>query len=132
MFLRKVSGAYTGGAVGALAATGILWLLGRAGLTARFDIGLRADLAPSALYWQVVWGGIWGLMLLLPLWKGQPVRRGLLFALGPVAAMLFLVFPRAGRGYLGMGYGQFAPLLVLALGLLWGIIAALWHKSTAR
>lgn len=132
MFLRKVSGAYTGGVAGALVALGVFWLLGRAGVTGRFDILLRVDLTPAALYRQVVWGGIWGLLFLLPFWRGQPVRRGILFALAPVAAVLFRVFPQWGKGYLGLKYGTFAPLLVLSLGLLWGTVAAFWHKSTAR
>lgn len=129
MFLRKLSGAYAGGGAGTLVALGVLWLLGRAGLTGRFDISLRADLTPGALYWQLVWGGIWGLLFLLPFWKGYPVRRGILFSLAPVAAVLLLVFPRWGKGYFGLEYGSYAPLLVLALGLLWGTVAALWHKA---
>ena len=130
MFLRKVSGAYAGGVVGILIAIGTLWLLNQSGLTARLDIALRADLTSAGLYRHIVWGGIWGLLFLLPVWRGQPIRRGLLFALVPVAVVLFLVFPERGRGYLGLGYGTFAPVLVLTLGFLWGIIAAVWHKGS--
>lgn len=132
MLIRKLSGAWAGGALGALVAVATLWGLGRAGLTGRFNIGLQADLTPSGLYRQVVWGGIWGLLFLLPFWRGQPVRRGIVFALVPAAALLFWAFPRWGRGYLGLEYGTFTPLLVLLLALLWGLAAAFWYKGTAR
>jgi hypothetical protein len=129
MFFRKLSSAWAGGAAGALVALGMLWLFGRAGVLGALDIGLRADLSAGGLYRLMVWGGIWGFLLLLPVWRGAPLSRGALFSLAPSAAILLIYFPKIGRGYFGMEYGLLAPGLILILGIAWGVFAALWHRS---
>ncbi len=130
MYLRKLSAAYTGGATGSLFALGILWLLGRAGVLSSLDISLRADMSTGGIYRLLVWGGIWGLFLMLPVWRGAPVQRGALFSLAPAAALLFVFYPRIGRGYFGLEYGVLAPVLIVVLCLSWGVFAALWHRSS--
>lgn len=132
MFIRRLSAAYAGGAAGVAAALGILWLMERAGVLSHLGVGLRADLSPAGLYRLLIWGSLWGLLLLLPLWRGAAVSRGILFSLAPTATILLVYYPRIGRGYLGLDYGPLAPVVVLLLGALWGIVAALWHRSAGR
>ncbi len=130
MILRKLSAAYAGGASGALVALAILWLLGRAGVLSSVDIALRADLSTAGLYRLLAWGGIWGFLFLLPLWKSAPVGRGALFSLAPTAAILLVFYPRIGKGYLGFEYGVLTPVLIVLLGFLWGIFSAFWYRSS--
>lgn len=130
--LRKVSGAFCGGAMGALVDSFNIWILGRAQITAALGIGLKPEFTLPWLYPRLVWGGIWGLLLLLPLLKSRPVVRGVLFSLAPTAFVLFVVFPGMGKGTLGLGFGTLTPLLVAILNFGWGIVAALWYRACAR
>ena len=69
--LRGISGAYAGGVLGALVDSANIWWLGQLGITAKLGIGLRPEFTPTWLYPRLVWGGIWGLFLVLPLLKGR-------------------------------------------------------------
>ncbi|MDA8164548.1 MAG: hypothetical protein M0017_05915 [Desulfobacteraceae bacterium] len=128
--LKRINGAFTGGALGALVDSFDIWILGRAGITGMLGIGLRPGFTPSWLYPRLVWGGIWGLLLLLPIMKNRPIGRGVLFSIVPTTFVLLVVFPGMGKGYLGLGFGLLTPLLVLLLNFLWGIVASLWLQGS--
>ena len=134
--IRKISCAYTGGLLGALVDSFNIWFLGKAGLTTWLGIGLQPEFTMSWLYPRLVWGGIWGLLLLTPFLRDRVLLRGVLFSLLPSAMVLFMVFPSMGKGVLGLGFGLLTPLLVILLNFVWGIIASLWHwygsQSMAR
>jgi hypothetical protein len=126
--LRKLSTAFTGGTFGALAASLLFWELGRDGVTAWLGIALHPSLSPAWLYPRLVIGGLWGLLLLLPLFPDRPATRGMLLGLVPAAHALFYQLPAAGRGLFGLGYGQLTPVLIVLLNLTWGMCAALWFR----
>nr|WP_246325434.1 hypothetical protein [Dissulfurirhabdus thermomarina] len=107
----------------------LLWLLGSAGVTAMMGVAIHPRLTAAWLYPRLVWGGLWGLLFLVPLLRGRPVARGLVFGLAPSAAMLAVVFPGTGKGVLGVGLGALTPLLVLAMNAVWGVTASLWERS---
>lgn len=125
--LRKISCAYTGGALGALVDSVNIWLLGKVGITSLLGIGLQPEFTMPWLYPRLVWGGIWGLLLLLPFLRTRLFLRGVLFSLLPSAMMLFMVFPSMGKGLLGLGFGALTPFLVILLNFVWGIVASLWY-----
>ena len=77
--IRKVSGAFTGGAIGGLVDSIAIWLLGKIGITGLLGVTMRPDFTAPWLYRRMVWGGIWMLLLLLPLWQNRTVLRGCLF-----------------------------------------------------
>ena len=128
--IRKVSGAFTGGAIGGLVDSIAIWVLGKLGITALLGITLRPDFTAPWLYRRIVWGGIWMLLLLLPLWQKRTVLRGCLFSLFPSAMMLFMVFPNMGKGLLGVGFGALTPMVVIGLNFIYGIVAAFWFEAT--
>lgn len=130
--LKKISAAFTGGAVGALVDSFNIWLLGQAGITAALGIGLRPGFTLPWLYPRLVWGGIWGFLFLLPVLKSNPIQRGVLFSLAPSAYVLLTVFPGMGKGFLGLGFGALTPVLVILLNFLWGIVAAFWYRQGCR
>jgi len=130
--LRKVSAAYTGGLVGALVDSFDIWLLGKVGITGFLGIGLQPEFTAPWLYPRLVWGGLWGLLFLLPLLKTRVAMRGMLLSLAPSAVVLFAVFPGMGKGALGLGFGALTPALVIALNLLWGIVGAAWYRGSTR
>ena len=77
----------------------------------------------------VNWGGLWGLLFLIPLGRLSFPVKGLLISLLPSMVQLFWVFPFIARkGILGLQLGALTPLVVLIYTALWGIPAGLWLK----
>ncbi|MCP4668295.1 MAG: hypothetical protein GY849_18280 [Deltaproteobacteria bacterium] len=127
--LMRATLAFGAGSLGALANSLALWLLGAYGITASLGVHLAPDLTPPWLYARLVWGGIWGFLFLLPLWRNKPYRRGLLLSLAPTLVQLLIVFPYHTRqGTMGMGLGALTPVFVIALNALWGMVASLWLR----
>jgi hypothetical protein len=112
---RLLSAAFAAGAVGALVNSLAAQLAGR------LRPGSAPALTPEWLYQRLVWGGIWGLLLVLPLLRDRPVVRGLLFSLVPSIARL-TVFA-----------GAPIPLAaVFAFNAVWGVAAALWYRAAIK
>jgi len=90
-------------------------------LAGRLRPGSAPALTPEWLCPRLVWGGIWGLLLVLPFLRDRPVIRGLLFSLAPSIARL-TVFA-----------GAPIPLVaVFVFNAIWKVAAALWYRSTVR
>ena len=127
--VRKLSSAYTGGAIGALVDSFNIWVLGKAGITSLLGIGLQPEFTAPWLYPRLVWGGIWGLLFLLPVLRGRLYLRGMLFSLAPSAMVLFMMFPSMGKGILGLEFGTLTPALVVILNFVWGIVTSFWYQQ---
>ena len=130
--VKRISSAYVGGALGALVDSFNIWVLGAIGFTAFIGVGLRPQFEMDWLYPRLVWGGMWGLLLLLPFFRGRVVLRGILMSLAPTAMMFFVVFPDMGKGTFGLGFGAFTPVLVLLLNFIWGIVASYWYEFGSK
>ena len=104
--IRKISGAFTGGA---LVDSINIWLLGKLGITALLGITMKPAFTAPWLYQRMIWGGLRMLLLMLPLWKNRIVFRGCIFSLFPSAMALFITFPQMGKDLLGTGFGIPAP-----------------------
>jgi hypothetical protein len=128
-FLRAASGAFTGGAIGGLVDSVNIWVMGKVGISDLLGVGMQPEFTAPWLYQRMIWGGIWMLLLLLPLWQGRTAARGMLFSLLPSAMMLFLVFPSMGKGLLGLGFGSMTPVVVVGLNLIYGLVASYWYQS---
>jgi hypothetical protein len=128
-FLRKVSIVFAAGCVGGVVNSLGVWAFGRYGISAALGVKIAPDLTPGWLYPRIVWGGLWGLLFLLPVLKRSVLGQGLFFSLGPTLVQLFLVFPhQAHKGQLGLALGTLTPVLVLFFNALWGVAAALWVR----
>jgi hypothetical protein len=130
--VRKISGAFTGGAIGGLVDSINITVLGKTGISDLLGVSMKPEFTAPWLYPRMVWGGIWMLLLLLPLWKKQTVLRGCVFSLLPSAMMLFMVLPSMGKGLLGLGFGTLTPIVVIGLNFIYGIVSAYWYKATVR
>jgi hypothetical protein len=127
---RSLSLCFAAGAAGGLANSLALWAAGQLGLTGALGVAIAPGLSPGWLYPRLVWGGLWGALLLLPI-AGGWLRRGLLISLAPALFQLFVVFPYwQGRGMLGVELGELTPVVVLASNAVWGVAAAGWLKVT--
>ena len=125
--VRKISAAFAGGALGGLVDSINIWAMGRTGISDLIGLAMKPEFNAPWLYQRMVWGGIWMLLLLLPLWKERTLLRGALFSLAPSAMMLFMVLPAMGKGMLGLGFGAVTPVVVVGLNIIYGIVAATWY-----
>lgn len=130
--IQKISGGFTGGAIGGLVDSVNIVVLGKLGITAWLGVSLKPELTAPWLYPRLVWSGIWMLLLLLPIWEKRPALRGGLFSLLPSAMMLFMVFPEMGKGVLGLSFGTATPLVVIGLNCIYGMVAAYWYQAATR
>jgi hypothetical protein len=121
---------FAAGALGGLVNSLVVWLCGEAGIPRALGVAIAPELTPAWLYPRIVWGGLWGFLFALPLGIRSWLQRGLLLSLAPTLFQLFVVFPRAGRGSLGLELGALTPLLVVLYNAVWGAAAAWWLRGT--
>lgn len=132
MSLRALSLAFAAGLAGALVSSLAMWAAGRYGVTAALGVGIAPALLPAWLYARLVWGGLWGLQLLLPL-RRSPFVLGLVLSVAPTAFQLLWMFPyRSGYGWLGLELGVPTPVLVWLFNLIWAWSAVAWWRATGR
>ncbi|MDD2900506.1 MAG: hypothetical protein PHI31_17570 [Desulfuromonadaceae bacterium] len=127
--IRKISAAFTGGAIGGFVDSFNIWFMGRVGISDLIGLSMKPEFSAPWLYQRMVWGGIWMLLLLLPLLEKKVALRGCLFSLLPSTMMLFMVLPEMGKGMLGLGFGTVTPLVVIGLNCIYGIVAAQWYRK---
>jgi len=126
---RRLSVVFSGGAFGGLLNALLFWLFGIAGISALVGMNAPVKWDPQHIYWGVTWGGLWGVLFLLPLLRGSVVLRGALFGLAPTLVSWFVVFPLRGMGLLGLKVGVLMPFLAIVLNAVWGIGAAIWVRG---
>jgi hypothetical protein len=127
--MKTLSMYFTAGCIGALANSMAVWLFGYFGITSSFGVSIAPSLSPSWLYPRIVWGGIWGLLFVLPMLKSRLLLKGAILSLFPTAVQLLVVFPyKAHKGLAGLELGLFTPLLVLFFNWVWGFATALAIK----
>ncbi len=127
--IRKISAAFAGGALGGFVDSFNIWFMGKAGISDLLGLSMKPEFTAPWLYQRMIWGGIWMLLLLLPLLRDKVLLRGCLFSLLPSAMMLFLVLPGMGKGMLGLGFGAVTPLVVIGLNCIYGMVASLWYRE---
>ena len=107
----------------------VVWACGASGVTATLGVDIAPALTPAWLYPRLVWGGLWGVLFVLLGQSRMTHVKGLLASLAPSAVQLLIVFPfAANKGWLGLGLGGLAPLLVLGFNAVWGLTAAEWIR----
>ncbi|MEQ1440264.1 hypothetical protein AAG565_12965 [Fontimonas sp. SYSU GA230001] len=129
---RSLSLAFAAGVFGALINSLAVWAAGRYGLTAALGVGIAPALIPAWLYPRLVWGGLWGLQLLLPL-RGPAVMLGIVLSVAPTLFQLLWMFPfHSGYGWLGLELGLLTPVLVWMFNLVWAWSTLAWLHLTGR
>ena len=128
--MKKILVSFGAGALGGLVCSLLMWFLGYKGVTESFHISIAPSLTAAWLYPRIVWGGVYGLLFILPMFPTQFFVKGLLLGLVPAAVQLFVAYPlRADSGFMGMALGAYTPLYILGLSILWGVITSLSIKS---
>lgn len=124
--MKKLMVFFAAGCLGALANSITVWLFGDMGTTHYFGVSISPSFTPSWLYPRVVWGGLWGLLFILPMLQSKPLLKGSVLSLFPTIAQLCVVFPYQTRyGFAGLELGLLTPLAVLFFNWIWGVVTAL-------
>ena len=126
---KGISLAFSAGCLGGRLNSIAVWLFGELGITAALGVKIAPKLSALWLYPRLVWGGIWGLLFLLPIMQKKYLYRGLIFSLGPTVVQLLIVFPiKANKGIMGFDLGLLTPLFVFVFNAIWGLTASIWLK----
>jgi hypothetical protein len=132
--IRSLSLAFTAGAFGAFIYSVTEYYLGAFGLNEALGVKSAYRLTPESLYPRLVWGGLFALLLLVPILKRwYCIYRGLLLGVILSAVHLFIIFPYMNqKGILGVKLSLWtpAPILVIFYNALWGIVTAFWLDYT--
>lgn len=128
--MRKTLSALTtvfgSGAFGGLLAALALFAAGKFGLTKMLGVKMAPGLTPDWIYMMVVWGGIWGAVFMIRMLRNRPWWKAALMAsLFPAAAAFVWFLPHVEKkGYFGMALGSLAPVIILAVCLIWAFVTS--------
>lgn len=124
--MKKLLIFFAAGCLGALANSITVWLFGDLGITASAGVSISPSLTSGWLYPRIVWGGLWGLLFILPMLQSKPILKGSLLSLFPTIVQLLVVFPYKTRyGIAGLELGVLTPAFVLFFNWVWGVVTAL-------
>jgi len=127
--MKKPLIVFAAGCLGALANSLAVWSFGYYDITSSLGVAIAPSLSADWLYPRIVWGGLWGLLFVLPMLPSRWLLKGAILSLFPTAAQLFVVFPfMAHKGMGGLDLGLLTPLFVLFFNWIWGVVAALSIK----
>ena len=130
---RKMSLVFAAGLLGGLINSLAVWSAGEFGITAAAGVNIAPKLSAEWLYPRLVWGGIWGILFLLPMMQTRIWSRGFVYSLGPTLVQLFVIFPmKARKGAMGLELGMLTPLFVVVFNAIWGWTAAIWLRWTGK
>ncbi len=131
--MKRILICFAAGCLGALANSLTVWLFGATGVNSMLGVAIAPALTPAWLYPRIVWGGLWGLLFLLPAWPSKPLAKGTILSLLPTAVQLLVVFPlKAQKAVAGLDLGLLTPVLVVFFNWVWGVVAALSIRWTEQ
>ena len=120
------------GMVGGIVNSIGIWAFGALGINQALGFNMVPTFSLPWVMPRIISSGLWGLLFLLPFWRKDLIKKGMVLSIGPLLLMLFMVFPKMGAGVLGLKLGNTAPLFALVFTLIWGISAALFLKSVKK
>ncbi|MGE5258096.1 MAG: hypothetical protein ACM3KE_15560 [Hyphomicrobiales bacterium] len=128
--MKNLLNFFAAGSLGGLATGLVTWMVGDLGITRMAGVSLAPALGAQLLYPKMVWGGIWGLLFVLPFMKSRLIAKGLLLSIFPTLVQLFYIFPRhLHKGMLGIDLGALTPVFVVGFNMVWGFAAGLTLKA---
>lgn len=128
----KIIWVLVAGIIGGLVNSIGIWGFGALGINEALGFHMTPALTVKWLLPRLISSGAWGLLFLLPFWKNDLVKKGMVLSIGPLLMMLFMVFPKMGAGMLGLKLGSTAPIFAVFFTLVWGISAALFLKALKK
>ncbi len=124
---KSIAIGFTSGAIGAIANVLFLLLIAFIGLKSVVDPG-NIPALKAFLYKQMVWGGLWGIIMAVIYMPKNWLLRGIIFGLITAAVVLFYFLPMKGLGIAGLDKGTHLLFLVLGADLTWGIVTSFFVR----
>lgn len=127
--MNKILVFFAAGCLGGLANSLTVWFFGDFGITSSLGVALSPALTLNWLYPRIVWGGLWGLTFVFPVFQSNLFFKGTVLSLLPTLVQLLVVFPfKANKGMAGLELGLYTPVFVLFFNWVWGVFTALTIK----
>ena len=130
-FIKNLSICFTAGCFAGLAYAIGLWAMGHYGLTRFLHVDIAPYLSNAYLYQRVVWGGVCGLIFMLP-WQKSWVTRGFLLSLIPAGILLLVLLPMRGYGVGALALGTLTPLVIILACAAGGIAGSGWLRAQGK
>jgi hypothetical protein len=122
--LQRAALYFAAAALGGLAVVLTAWAFGQIGIADALGLPLKPGLDKNFIYRMMVWGGIWGMLFLIPV----PIRplwlKGLIMTLAPVLAAFLIFIPMAGGQPFALQWGILAPFYIYVVNAPWGLVTA--------
>lgn len=119
--LKNFALAYSAGTLGGIANFLFGFAMTALGVFSALGISLPAPPMPAGLYQRMVWSGLWGAMLFLPI-SGGIIARGFWIGLGPTLVAGLIVFPaRMHKGLFAVELSPLMPVVIILFNWVWGI-----------
>jgi hypothetical protein len=129
--MKKLLICFAAGCLGALVNSVAVWAGGEYGIAGHFNVAIAPALTSAWIYPRIVWGGIWGLLFVVPLLNSKPITKGVLLSIFPTLVQLLIVFPiQAKKGYFGLALGAYTPIFVVIYNIIWGLTTSLAIESS--
>jgi len=122
-FIKNLSLCFAAGSLAGLAYALGLWAMGHYGFTRWAGVDIAPHLSNDYLYQRIVWGGVCGLIFLLP-WRRSWISRGFFLSLIPAGILLLLLLPMRGYGPGAVALGMLTPLVIILACAIGGIAAS--------
>ena len=127
--MHKLMFFFAAGCIGALTNSLVIWQFGQQGISQSLGVFIAPGLTPDWIYPRIVWGGLWGLLFILPMLNSRLLMKGTVLSVFPTLMQLFVVLPmQAYKGIAGFDLGLFTILLVIFFNWVWGLSTALAIK----
>jgi len=118
--------AFAAGCIGGLVMCVVMWLCSRYGITHSLGVNISGSVSPHWMYPRIVWGGLWGLLFLLPLLSGSLFARSFVISLFPTLIQLFVFYPfYENKGVAGLSLGVLTPFVVFFFFWVWSLTTAI-------
>ncbi|APC96951.1 membrane lipoprotein [Francisella frigiditurris] len=122
--LNKVFIAYMAGLISALILVYIFTFIAKQQIPVSEDFKFK-------LYRLMVWGGVWGILLALPLSKNIWVK-GSIVGLAVIFFNFLVKMPLSGQGFFALNAGTEVFLMNIIFNYLWGLLAAVIYAKVAK
>ena len=121
--LNRLSCAFVAGVLGAI----VLDILG----ILIYGMPHSAMAFKTGLYQLCIWGGIWALLLAIPLWDKHWFIRGSIIGIIVILFNYIVLFPATGHGFFA-SHLPVSQALENLLNYVWGVVAGLWFYLATK
>lgn len=122
--LGKVISCLIAGCLGGVAANVLNLIFGYINIPMFLGVDISSDTTIGHIYLDLFFGGLWGLLFLIPILHDYLILKGIVLSVIPTLFQLLVILPLLQNVQpFAFEYGQLMPLYILLLNLAWGIAA---------